>query len=109
MAEPYMTLADYQALSKRTMPEVNDQELLVLALGLNGEAGEVGELLKKAIGHGHTLDKAKLAAELGDVLWYLAAIATAYEVDLNAVARGNVWKLRQRYPDGFRRADNADR
>ena len=108
-SEPYLTLADYQSLSRRTMPEVNDQEVLVLALGLNGEAGEVGELLKKAIGHGHVLDKAKLAAELGDVLWYLAAIATAHDIDLNAVARGNVWKLRQRYPDGFRRGINADR
>jgi NTP pyrophosphatase (non-canonical NTP hydrolase) len=53
------------------------------------------------------LDPAKLASELGDVLWYLAAIATAHDIDLNAVARGNIWKLRQRYPDGFRRA-NAD-
>lgn len=102
-----LTLSDYQALSRRTMNDINNQELLVLALGLNGEAGEVGELVKKTIGHGHMLDKTKLAAELGDVLWYLAAIATAYGIDLNAVARGNVWKLRQRYPDGFRRADSA--
>jgi NTP pyrophosphatase (non-canonical NTP hydrolase) len=86
------------------MPSVlDDKERLVLALGLNGEAGELGELLKKHYGHGIPLDPAKLASELGDVLWYLAAIATAHEIDLNAVARGNIWKLRQRYPDGFTR------
>lgn len=104
MAEPYLTLADYQKASRRTMPEVmDDQEKLILALGLNGEAGELGELLKKHHGHGVPLDPARLASELGDVLWYLAALATAYGIDLNAVARGNIWKLRQRYPDGFRK------
>lgn len=103
MNEP-LTLAEYQQASSRTLPEPLDaQERLILALGLNGEAGEVGELLKKHHGHGQALDTGKLAAELGDVLWYLAAIATAYEIDLNAVARGNIWKLRQRYPDGFTR------
>jgi len=102
--EPYLTLADYQKASRRTMPAVlDDKERLVLALGLNGEAGELGELLKKHYGHGIPLDTARLASELGDVLWYLAAIATAHEIDLNAVARGNIWKLRQRYPDGFTR------
>jgi NTP pyrophosphatase (non-canonical NTP hydrolase) len=100
--EPYLTLADYQKASLRTMPCVIDTEQkLILALGLNGEAGELGELLKKHYGHGIPLDPAKLASELGDVLWYLAAIATAHGIDLNAVARGNIWKLRQRYPDGF--------
>ena len=103
MTDGYLTLADYQRASRRTMPAVMDTEqLLILALGLNGEAGELGELLKKHYGHGVPLDAAKLASELGDVLWYLAAIATAHGIDLNAVARGNIWKLRQRYPDGFR-------
>jgi len=97
-----MTLTEYQEVSKRTIPEQLDaQERLILALGLNGEAGEVGEILKKHHGHGKPLDTGKLAAELGDVLWYLSAIATAYGIDLDAVARGNVYKLRQRYPDGF--------
>lgn len=36
-------------------------------LGLTGEAGEVAELLKKHVGHGHALDRDKLAKELGDV------------------------------------------
>jgi hypothetical protein len=49
MREPYITLADYQKASRRTMPDVmDDKERLILALGLNGEAGELGELLKKA-------------------------------------------------------------
>jgi NTP pyrophosphatase (non-canonical NTP hydrolase) len=104
MTDGYLTLADYQQISRRTMPKnLNAQECLTLALGLSGEAGEVGEVIKKHHGHGIPLDPSKLAAELGDVLWYLAAIATAYEIDLNAVARGNIWKLRQRYPDGFTR------
>lgn len=37
----------------------------------------------------------------GDVLWYVAEIASGLGVELGAIAQGNVEKLRKRYPEGF--------
>jgi len=71
------------------------------ALGLCGEAGEVAELLKKHLYHGHPLDREKLRNELGDVLWYVATLASDLGIPLSDVASGNVDKLRRRYPEGF--------
>lgn len=107
-----ITFGRYQLESRRTMPHGSSQvNRLVACLGLAGEVGEAVDLLKKVEGHGHELSKVKLLSELGDILWYVAAIATYYEIDLDKVAVSNIEKLRQRYPDGFseeasqRRAD----
>lgn len=84
-------------------------KLAVMGLGITGEAGEVADLLKKHLGHGHELDKSALAKELGDVLWYVAAIATLNGLSLGDVAAANVAKLRLRYPDGFSEAASINR
>lgn len=92
------SLDGYQRLTRRT---IGDATLPILALGVAGEAGEVADLVKKAFGHGHPLDFEKLAEELGDVLFYVAALADAAGASLSDVANFNVEKLRRRYPDGF--------
>jgi NTP pyrophosphatase (non-canonical NTP hydrolase) len=71
------------------------------ALGLCGEAGEVADMLKKHWGHGVKLDSVALAKELGDVLFYVAALAAQHGFTLDEVARLNERKLRERYPGGF--------
>ena len=81
--------------------EADTALLAINALGIAGEAGEVADLVKKHVGHGHPLDRNKLAKELGDVLWYVAALAHDIGLDLSTVAALNVVKLRRRYPDGF--------
>jgi NTP pyrophosphatase (non-canonical NTP hydrolase) len=80
---------------------IGSAETSVAGLGIAGEAGEVADLLKKHLGHGHELDREKLKKELGDVLWYTARIAMHFGFGLEDVARANVAKLRQRYPAGF--------
>lgn len=92
--------SDYEAQVKRTLN--NDTPLAVLALGIAGEAGEVAELIKKYLGHGHTLYRNELLKELGDVLWYITAVAMSQGSTLDEVMRINVDKLRKRYPDGFK-------
>jgi NTP pyrophosphatase (non-canonical NTP hydrolase) len=74
---------------------------LIWALGLAGEAGEVCDLLKKVNGHGKPYDAEKLKLELGDVLWYVAAIALGHGFSLDELMVANVSKLRARYKDGF--------
>jgi hypothetical protein len=66
-----------------------------------GEAGEVADLLKKHLGHKHTLDPGKLALELGDVLWYVSALSFYTGHTLAEIAALNIEKLRARYPNGF--------
>lgn len=100
-----MTFDEYQQAAARTL-SANDGRtpqlhVAIMALGLAGEAGEVVELVKKHVGHGHALPPGKLEKELGDVLRYLSALATIAGLDLQSVAEANIAKLKARYPDGF--------
>lgn len=85
--------------------------LVNFSIGLAGEAGEALDLIKKHVFHDHELDRAKLKKEIGDVVWYAAALAAEAGLTFEDVLETNVQKLRDRYPDGFspdasqRRAD----
>jgi len=73
-----MTLDEYQALARRTLGDrPQEMQLSNAALGLSGEAGEVADMLKKHLFHSHPLDRDAMVKELGDCLWYVAAMATA--------------------------------
>ena len=110
-----MNFTDYQAAAARTMQpatgiRTEDRHArLILALGLISEAGEATEIIKKHEGHGHDLDREKLAEECSDVLWYLAAVATSYGISLDAAAQANIEKLKRRYPSGFSQAASRQR
>ena len=101
------TFDEYQRAAARTMNTTDDElrnpekRLAIFGLGVAGETGEVVEMIKKHIGHGHELDLQKLTKELGDVLWYLSAICTVCGLELESVAKENIAKLHRRYPDGF--------
>jgi NTP pyrophosphatase (non-canonical NTP hydrolase) len=106
-----MQLSEYQELARRSMSQQLDdpQRLTMTALGLMGEAGECGEVIKKHVFHGHPLDQAGMAKELGDVLWYVAMLADTCGLQLDAIAEQNIAKLRMRYPDGFSEAASRER
>lgn len=93
----------YDAAVARTMATApgDTSALAHWALGLAGEAGEVCEPIKKHCFNGRDLDRDALAAELGDVLWYLSALAQSIGSSLAEVAARNVAKLEARYPDGY--------
>lgn len=98
-----MTFEEYQAAAERTMnPRLTaDERLLDAAAGVAEEAGEVLAHVRKHLYQGRTLDRDKLAEELGDVLWCVAATATAAGVSLAKVASSNSQKLALRWPDGM--------
>lgn len=97
-----MNFDEYQTAAERTIAKPPaPHDVLIFALGIAGEGGEVCEILKKAHGHGVPLDLGALREELGDLLWYLSAVASAHNLSLDRIAAFNIAKLRRRYPDGF--------
>lgn len=97
-----MTINEYQAAAMRTAGTTDKETLLINGvMGLNGEAGECIDLIKKHLFQKHELDKSHIAKELGDVAWYLAVTAYAIDYELEAVFKMNIDKLRARYPNGF--------
>lgn len=101
-----MTINEYQALALRTESRITTDpvpyiRVLEGLMGLNGEAGEAIDLMKKVLFQGHEFDREHMAKELGDIAWYLAVSADAIGYDLESILQMNVDKLRARYPDGF--------
>lgn len=98
-----LTANEYQQKAMTTLnPALSKHDVLLNGvMGLCGESGEVIDLVKKHLHQGHALDKQKLAKELGDVAWYLAETAFALDLSLEEVLRGNLEKLKKRYPAGF--------
>jgi NTP pyrophosphatase (non-canonical NTP hydrolase) len=97
-------LSDYQRLSRRTAQYPREAWLAYPALGLAGEAGEVAEHAKKAIRDdgGEVGDERRgaMSKELGDVLWYVAQLASELGLDLNEIAQANLDKLLSRQRRG---------
>lgn len=89
---PVTDFTHYQEKTSETAIYPEDQALQYLALGLNGEAGEVAEKIKKHIRDGKELDE-DFAKELGDVLWYLAQLINELDADMSEVAQANLDKL----------------
>lgn len=72
-----------------------------IGLGLAGEVGEVVDIVKKHVYHGHDLDTTGLLLELGDVLYYLCWLCLEVGLDFSEICYANMEKLNARYPDGF--------
>ena len=97
-------LSEYQRLSRRTAEYPREAWLAYPALGLAGEAGEVAEHAKKAIRDdgGEVSDERRtaMAKELGDVLWYVAQLASELGLELEEIAQVNLEKLLSRQRRG---------
>jgi NTP pyrophosphatase (non-canonical NTP hydrolase) len=108
-----MQLSEYQRLSRRTAEYPREAGLAYPALGLAGEAGEVAEHAKKAIRDdgGTVTDERRvaMAKELGDVLWYVAQLASELGLELEDVARENLEKLTSRQQRGALSGSGDDR
>jgi NTP pyrophosphatase (non-canonical NTP hydrolase) len=111
-----MNAETYQELAGRTLIDrpdfvLADEDIMIIwnGTGLAGEAGEVSELIKKGIFHQHGLNKSALFKELGDVLWYVAALCTRLGFSMDDVMTANIDKLKERYPAGYTVADSKAR
>ena len=76
-----------------------DASLIVPLLGLAGETGQLLSEYKKHVrdGEGHELFKERVSEELGDLLWYIANVATKFDLDLDDIATDNLQKVNGRW------------
>jgi NTP pyrophosphatase (non-canonical NTP hydrolase) len=98
-----MTLDEYQRAALRTVNTSLDERdrLLDAAAGLSEEASEVLGLVRKRVFQQRNVDMARLAEELGDVLWCLAVTAESLGLTLGQIAEANQAKLAARHPNGY--------
>ena len=104
-----MNFKDYQKIIKETAIYPAEVGMAYCAMGLTGEAGEVADKIKKLYrdeglagltswGQGVVVEEHKesIAKELGDVLWYIAAMANEIDMSLEEIAQMNYNKLIKR-------------
>lgn len=109
-----MDISEYQQKAKGTARyPVIGHPVIYPTLGLTNEAGEVAGKIKKIFrdkaGVITDADRAALKAELGDVLWYLAQVASELDLSLQEIAEHNIAKLLDRKSRGAIQGDGDDR
>ena len=100
MTDPTLTLDEYQHAAAQTDIGHESTEPDVPLLGLAGEVGSlIAEFKKKRRPDGvaYTGFEDVVVTELGDILWYLAALARRVGVPLSTVAHANLEKTRARW------------
>ena len=90
---------DYQRAAASTAIYPSTAAVTYPALGLAGEAGEVANKVKKIMRDG-VFNREAIADEVGDCLWYIAALCRDLNVDMQDVAIKNLKKLRDRQRRG---------
>lgn len=101
-----LSFNEYQRLSQSTAvyPKHDGFNIAYPVLGLAGEAGEVANEMKKVFRNDNgvvTPERLlKFKDELGDVFWYIAALATELGLDLEEIASYNLVKLQKRKEEG---------
>ena len=88
----------YQQKARETA--IYKDSIIYPALGLASEVGEVVDLIKKVLrdkdGEFTRDDRLDIRLELGDVLWYVAQLASDLDLDMESIAIRNLEKLRVR-------------
>lgn len=96
-----MTLSEYQKLAMRTSPVDGHDRIKNGCMGLIGEGGELMDVLKKWMFQSvenAPLPRERLLDELGDIMWYLAELASGLKTTLGAISRVSAYR-----PDGDER------
>ena len=102
MIKDNWTLNNYQMQAKKFAIYPEHMRVTYPTLGLAGEAGEVADKVKKIYRDDRTDARflAEIAKEIGDVMWYCAALANDLGFDLQQVAEMNIYKLKSRKAAG---------
>lgn len=97
-----MEFTEYQTNAVKTdqIGEDDEKSKLIPLLGLAGEVGTLLSEYKKYLrdGGAHERFHDQVAEDLGDLLWYIANVATKFDLDLGQIAASNLTKVRDRWP-----------
>ena len=98
-----MEFDDYQekaALTDQFPDKTADRALIIPLLGLAGETGTLLSEFKKKIRDRDSYEgfNHRAKEELGDILWYLANVATHLRLSLSEIAEKNLHKTQERWP-----------
>lgn len=105
-----MNPLEYQQLTARTEKSLEWEGRLQHALlGITSEAGEIADTIKKCVIYEQPLDRMNIAEEIGDIMWYIALLANACDLDLGVCMEQNIKKLQKRYPEKYTDAAAAAR
>jgi NTP pyrophosphatase (non-canonical NTP hydrolase) len=89
----------YQDMAAETAVYKAEHQVIYPALGLAAEAGEVANKVKKILRDGN-FNREAIADEVGDCLWYIAALCRDLNVDMKELAKNNLRKLHDRKARG---------
>lgn len=104
-----MDIQEYGDYQVRIITDLGDHQknLMHMAAGISGEAGEVLDIVKKNFAYGKPLDHAHLIEELGDIVFYINGLLWMLDTSWDEVLTTNIRKLEARYPSGTFNADHA--
>ena len=77
------------------------QNMLHMAVGISGEAGELLDAIKKIWVYNKEPDWQNITEELGDLLFYIQGMANILGDSLAELMKSNMEKLKKRYPTGY--------
>jgi len=83
-----------------------DADLLHVAVGVAGEAGELLDAVKKAVIYRKPIDRANVVEELGDLEFYMERIRQILNITRDETIDGNIAKLSVRYA-GLKYSDTS--
>lgn len=97
------TFAEYQIEARKTAGYDPDLKITYSTMGLVGEAGELANKVKKLLRGDANREELMegIRSEMGDVLWYLSALADDMGVTLSDIAAENIQKIRSRQERGM--------
>ena len=98
----------YQDMASETAVYKTEHAVIYPALGLAAEAGEVANKVKKILRDGN-FDRKAIADEVGDCMWYIAALCRDLNIDMQEIADNNIKKLKDRLERGVISGSGDDR
>lgn len=107
---------DYEAVLNRLGPpdevgalDERPAQFLHACMGISTEAGELMDVMKRALIYGKPPDRTNVIEEVGDMFWYLSLLARALGFTFEEAKAKNIAKLKARYPKKFTEVDALNR